>query len=794
MKALLIAEKPSLAKDIKQVYETMNYKDDITFISLRGHVLELKSPEEYNSQWGQPWKLEVLPMIPDKFEYKVKVEDVFNQAKNEIISGKYDYIINACDAGREGELIFYSVYKHIGKNIPVKRFWASDTTPETVKKALENLIDDKESSLTALKASAQFRSYFDWLLGMNLSRAITLKTGKLIPCGRVMTPTLGIVVQRELEITNFKPKDFWEIEANFGKYKGTWFDKESNETKILDKAKANEIVGALDKAGKVESITKKEEINYAPTLHSLLELQKEANKEFGYTADKTLAVAQTLYEKRKLLSYPRTESRYLPKNLANMIPKHLECLRDIPDVENHVNLILSDKKRISDIVSSKKYVDDKKVTDHHAIIPTQIKPKLMELSDEELNIYMLVVRRFVSIFLNPFVVNKTTIVTNVGAEKFKTTGRTLVDLGYKILYKSDINNDIIPDVLKGETVTVNNVDLITKQTKPPARYDDSSLLQAMQNAGKFIDDKELQSVLKESAGLGTSATRADVIKKLVDREMLERKGTGKIKFIVPTGFGMTIYEILKNQDIISPELTAVWEKKLADIESETYDIKQFYLEMKEYTDVVTRRFIDEINHFMGNSNLEVIGKCPICKKDVLIGKNFYFCQDYKNEKTEGSCSFVFSKKFGGTTINKTELKKLLDGKQTKEMEFTWKSGSKSTVSLKLKADGSLDFISSNAKSSTTSAASNEVIGKCPNPNCKSNVIDKSNFYMCESYKNGCDFILSKTISGAKISQKDAKALISGKETSEMEFTWKSGNKGKSTLKLNALKLEFNFNK
>lgn len=789
MKALLIAEKPSLARDIESVYRKMKYPDEITFIALRGHILELKTPEEYSEAWGKPWKLDVLPMIPEKFEYNVKIKDVYKEVKDQITSGKYDYIINACDAGREGELIFYSVYKHIGKKIPVKRFWASDTTPTTIEKALNNLIDDKDSSLTALKASSQFRAYFDWLLGMNLSRAITLKTGTLIPCGRVMTPTLGIVVQRELEIRNFKPVNFWEVEADFDKYKGLWFDKDTNETKFLDKAKAEEFVSKLAKEGKVEAIEQKKETEYAPTLHSLLELQKEANKAYGYTADKTLAIAQVLYEKKKLLTYPRTESRYLPKNLAEMIPKHLKCLEDIPEVSKFVAKILGDKKRIAETASNKKYVDDKKVTDHHAIIPTNMQPKLAELSKEELNIYMLVVKRFLSIFLDPYVTNKTTIITDVDGEKFKTTGKTLVDLGYRAIYNvKDDKDDIIPNVKKGESVSVKEVNLIEKQTTPPSRYNDATLLQAMQNAGRFIEDEKLQNVLKESAGLGTSATRANIIKKLVDRKMLDRKG----KSIIPTDFGIKIIEILDGQDIISPELTAVWENKLAEIEAEKYDIKAFYIEMIEYAKTTTKKFIDEITTTLSNnSKFEVIGQCPKCNSDVIMGKQYYLCKNYKNEDTSKECDLIIPKKFNGANISKTEVKKILGGKESKELEFTWKSGKKGKGKLKIE-DGSLKIVFGNEGSKSSNSTSNKekkVVGKCPK--CNGNVVEV-NYYLCENYKNSCDFILSKSIRGANIAIEDAEKLLKGEETKELKFTWASGKKGKAKLKLNGNKLDFIF--
>lgn len=774
-------------KDIRRVYESMSYKDEITFMSLRGHLLELKGPAEYDTKWGNPWKLDVLPMIPERFEYKVKSEheSLYRQIEAELKSGKYDYVINACDAGREGELIFYSLYRKVGVKLPVKRFWASDTTDETVKNALNNLIDDKEKTLTCLKASAQYRACFDWLLGMNLSRAISLKNKAMISVGRVMTPTMAIIAQREIEIRDFKPSLFWEVEADFKEYKGLWIDEVSGESRLTDKAKAEVLKKLSGKKGQVISIEEKEEKNFAPTLHSLLELQKEANKVYGYTADRTLELAQSLYEQKKLLSYPRTESRHLPKNLAAVIPKHLESIKDIPETSAFVASILSDKKRMNETLNNKKYVDDKKITDHHAIIPTNQRPNLSSLNKDELNIYMLVVKRFLAIFMPPYIVNKSTLITKVEGNSFKTTGKIVKDKGYMVMYKDDEKDKILPALKEGDWVDVKEINVLNKQTTPPSRYDDSTLLQAMQNAGRFVEDEELKTALKESAGLGTSATRAEIIKKIVAKEMVMRKG----KYFYATDLGLNIYMALKDQEISSPELTARWEIKLSDIEEQKYDYKLFYDEMLEYARSVTIDIINNMERTIFTNSGEEIGKCPKCGGAVMEKKEYYVCSNYKK-----TCDLIIGKVHNESKISVTEAKKILSGKETKEMEFKWKSGKSGKAKLKYDPNEQrVVYVFANqtqgAKMGEKSGAV-EVLGKCPI--CGGDVINGKEFYLCKNYKDTCTFTVKKNLKGGVLIPGDMKKLLEGEETREIQFVWDSGKTGIAKLKLKGDKLGFIF--
>lgn len=757
MKALIIAEKPSLMRDIRTAYGTAKRTYDADFMCFRGHFMELSQPDDYDSKWGKPWTLDVLPMIPDKFTFNVKPDCLteFKNIKNALKTGKYDFVVNACDAGREGEAIFWNFFYNSDCKLPVKRLWASDTTVETLSDALDNLLEYKtDKYLNNLRDSSMCRMYFDWLIGMNLSRAATLKTNKLIPVGRVQTPTLNIVVQRDLEIDNFKPENFYEIEADFEKYKGLWFNPKTNETSFKTEQGAKDVIAKLGKTGKVESIKEDKVTEYAPALFSLAELQKEANRVYGFTAHETLELAQSLYEKHKILSYPRTESRALSTNLSKEIVKHLEAIKDVPDVEKFVKDILADPKRIASTMANKKYVDNKKVTDHHAIICTKQKPNLSALTDKEKKLYLLVIKKLVSIFMDPYVTNKTVIVTDVDGEKFKTNGSVVVQLGYKSVYKDASSDEevVLPNVKQGETYGVKGFKLNTKTTQPPKPYTDSSLIAAMQQAGKFLEDESLKDILVETKGLGTSATRDGIIERLISKGLLLRKG----KTIRSTDFGKSVISILAGKDVILPDMTAQWEEKLRKIEDDEIAFSDFEKEMREYTKKETAEFISGINVSLGgNASKQAIGKCPKCGRDVVMGPNYVTCRNYKAETDP--CTFVFARNIGGKDLPEAEIKKLVDGKPTKVMKFKSKNTGKTF-------DASL-VLDPETKTIKYQFQDDKEIGKCPK--CGGTITDKGKFCKCGS--EGCDFFISKTIRGATLTDKDVSNLLNGKPTSSKKF-------------------------
>lgn len=682
-KALLIAEKPSLMRDIEKVYKKMNLPYTIEFASFVGHVVELKEPHEYKAEWKK-WDLALLPMMPERYEFRVKktAASVYKNIADQLKHGHYDFVINACDAGMEGENIFYSFYKKANCRLPVKRFWTSQTTEPAIREALENLIDEQDVLIKNLRNAAMYRMIFDWLVGLNLTRAATVKGGRTIKVGRVMTPTLAIVVWRELEIRNFIPQPYYQIELDLGNFKALWFDPKSKSNKIATLEQAQAILQRLTGEAIVVDIKTERKTMYAPSLHSLLELQKEANRLFGMTSAETLKVAQSLYETRKLVTYPRTESQHLPTNFAKTIDRNLTAIQSLPQYAELTTALLNDRARIQKIQHSKKYVDDKKLTDHHAITVTEVKLGQKKLSPQEDKIYQLIIKRLLAIFMDPYVIDKTQAVLTCGGEHFKASGNIVVDEGYTVLYKAHKKKQTdmpLPALQIGEKRMVKEAKPLSKVTEPPARYTDSTLLDAMFHAGRFVEDKALQEILKDAEGIGTSATRAEILEKLFAIGMLERQG----KSIAATQFGIDVIDSMKHHDIVSPVLTAVWSKKLKDIVDGTLSSRQFYEEMQRFIVTTTESF-KAIDMEVAEKEIVVVGKCQKCGGQVVEGFKGYQC------KTKG-CKFFISKSLMKAKITVNDAKKLLAGKETREIRFTWKSGKKGKAKLRLEND-QLQFV------------------------------------------------------------------------------------------------------
>lgn len=784
-RALLIAEKPSLMRDIQSAYKA-NFKSmtlDIDFIALHGHFIEQCSPEEYSEEWGKPWRKEVLPMIPTTFKTKAKKEckKDFESIKVKMNTGGYDYIINACDAGREGQAIFGLLYDKAGCKVPTLRLWSDDTTEESLSAALMSLRDGKEPLFQHMTDASYQRMQFDWLVGMNLSRAITLTSGRAIAVGRVMTPTLNIVVQRDLEIANFSSKKFFEVEADFDKYKGTWFDKDEPSITVFDdKAKAEKLVSKLGKSGKVDSINVEKVIQAAPPLFSLTTLQQQANRSFGFTGQQTTELAQSLYETHKVLSYPRTECQVLSTALSKEIDRHLKAISGITDIKNYVEDVLKDKSAIDKTMKSKKYVDNTKLTDHHAIIPTMQAPNFGRMSDNEKKLYMLVVKRFLSIFMPPYITSKTTIITDIDGEKFKTVGSNLVDWGFKVLFDPTKNDANIPALTKGETVPIKALNVNEKETTPPPYYNDDTLLGAMANAGKFVDNDEYADILKETKGIGTTATRAGILEKLFEKNMLVRKG----KQIRATDFGFDVISILDNREIISPILTAEWEKKLLEIESGKLDLNDFKKDMISYVEKETSEFLKN-TRTVSNIQGKEVGTCPACGSAVVESKSCYICKKYQKDGT--GCSFVLGKMIAGKKITQADLKKIFAGQKTATGKFKSKEGKVFEASLVFNSQSKkVEFAFEGKETGGTNSSDSKPIGKCPD--CGGEVLDRGKFCKCSK----CDFSLSYEIRGTKLTMSDIKKLMKGETTDEKQFTWSSGKKGLAKIQYKDKKLNFIF--
>lgn len=680
VRALLIAEKPSLMRDIEKVYKRMQLPYTIDFASFVGHVVELKEPHEYKKEWKK-WDLAVLPMMPERYEFRVKktAYKVYKELEQKLKAGRYDFIINACDAGMEGENIFYSFYKKVGCKLPVKRFWTSQTTDSAIQKALTHLLDENDALIRNLRNAAMYRMIFDWLIGLNLTRVATVKGGRTIKVGRVMTPTLAIVVQRELEIRNFKPEPYAQIELQLPEMTALWFDPIQNTNKIQPD-KVQEIVARITATALVKELNTERKILPAPPLHSLLELQKEANKFYGFTSATTLKIAQSLYEK-KLITYPRTESKHLPTAFAANIAANLQAISAVEQYKEVTASILGNPQKIQQVTASKRYVDDKKLTDHHAITVTDVAVGRKKLTEAEWKVYHLICKRLLAIFLPAYTFDKTTVILQSGGELFKQTGNAIIEKGYTALYEAfrKKGEHPLPSLQVDQLLPIEDVQVLAKTTEPPPRYTDSTLLDAMFHAGRFVEDAQLQKILKDAEGIGTSATRAEIIEKLLTIGMLARQG----KALAATDFGIDVIASLAHHDVVSPVLTAVWSKKLKDIVDGELSATAFYHEMLAFVEQTTAR-MKALQMEVAEKEIVVVGRCPLCKETVIEGFRAYTCQNK-------ACKFAISKVLMKGKVTPTDAKKLLTGKETREIRFTWKSGKKGKARLKLQ-EGKLEFI------------------------------------------------------------------------------------------------------
>ncbi len=675
MKKLVIAEKPSVAKDIAKVLNCKDKKDgyiegDNYIVTWAiGHLVVLCDPEEYDINYKK-WAFNNLPIIPEKIKLKPnpKTYKQYQIVKTLIKGSQVDEIICATDAGREGELIFRYIYELVGCRKPFKRLWISSLTEEAIKEGFAKLRDGK--AYDPLYYSAKCRSESDWLVGMNGSRVYSIKYNSLLPIGRVQTPTLKIIVDRDMEIDNFTSVDYWEVKADFKEYSGTWIDLETKESKVdtIEKAEyiKNKVVG---KEGEVTDCQKKKVVKKPPLLYDLTELQRDANKRYGYTAQRTLDIAQALYEKRKVITYPRTDSRYLSKDL---IPKLKNLIKKV-GLEGYQEYT-GNLEKLEKLPITSRIVNDSKVSDHHAIIPTEKKAILDKFSEEEKNIYDIITRRFLSVFYNDYEYFSITIITNVEDENFKSNEQQTINQGWRILYnekEKGINTSLLANIQKGYTSLVKNADIEKKQTKPPDRYNEALLLGAMENAGKFIDDEELREQLKAS-GIGTPATRASIIERIINVGYIERQG----KNLISTEKGRKLIQVASNE-LSSPELTGKWERALDKIAKGQLDSKKFMDGIVRFTtfivedvirnkeEVIFERYNKGKNQKDSKSSSynNTLGTCPACKVgNVLEGPKNFYCSEYKQ-----GCKFglfkedILMKKFK-KKMTKTMVSKLIENK------------------------------------------------------------------------------------------------------------------------------------
>lgn len=620
MKSLVLAEKPSVAREIARVLQCHNkqkgYIEGAQYVVTwaLGHLVTLAEPEDYNSKYRQ-WKLEDLPMLPDRMKLKVirQTSHQFQVVRNLMKRPDIKELVIATDAGREGELVARWIMVLANWKKPFKRLWISSQTDGAIREGFAGL--KAGSAYNNLYDAAVCRAEADWLIGLNVTRALSCKFNAQLTAGRVQTPTLAMIVDREEEIKKFVPVDYWTIRADFGDYFGDWRDQAGN-SRIFLHDRAQEITSRVKgQKGTIKELKTESKSEPPPLAYDLTELQRDANKRLGFTAQKTLSVLQDLYERHKLVTYPRTDSRYITKDMVPTLPARLKAMA-VGHYAEFVRPLLQKPP-----APSKRFVDDSKVSDHHAIIPTEQPLRLAALSADEKNLYDLVARRFIAVLYPPFRYELTTLITVVNNELFYSRGKVVTDQGWRAVTgrtveKEDADEALPEQVLsrqkKGDQKQVQGVKIKKSKTKPPPRYTEATLLTAMEHAGKFVEDEELRESLKQG-GLGTPATRADIIEKLLRTLYIERSG----KELVPTSKGIQLVKLVAPA-LKSPELTASWEQSLTNIARGEGSKSRFMADIRDNTRELVKSVSTDKTIFQVDNVTKT--KCPVCGKYMLLFK------------------------------------------------------------------------------------------------------------------------------------------------------------------------------
>ena len=602
MKSLVIAEKPSVGRDIARV---LNCKkngngclegEQYVVTWALGHLVELSPPESYGDQW-KDWKMETLPMLPENLEISVikKTGRQFAAVKAQMLRKDIKDIIIATDAGREGELVARWIIKKAGVRKPIRRLWISSVTDKAIREGFAHLKNGHDYD--NLYAAAVARAEADWLVGLNASRALTVKHNAQLSCGRVQTPTLSMILARSQQIKNFKPQKYYGLKAMSGKLTWVWREKKSGQNRMFDKVGMEKIKNSLEgKNGCIIQITKKAKKTYAPALYDLTQLQQEANKRYGFTAKETLNYMQSLYERHKVLTYPRTDSRYLTTDIVDTLAERVKACRGGQFSQVCAQILKQPIK------GSKSFVDNSKVSDHHAIIPTEQGVRLSDLEYGERKIYEMVVSRFLAVLMPPFEYEQTDLTAQIGNETFVARGKVIKNQGWKAVYEadeeeenpdSDVKEQILPEFHQGQEIQITALSMTEGETKPPVPFTEATLLGAMENPAKYMEshDASLAKTLGETGGLGTVATRADIIDKLFNSFMIEKKGN----YIYLTSKGRQVLD-LAPKGLTSPELTARWEQKLAKIADGQFAKKDFESQIRQYTVEIVNENQDKRQH------------------------------------------------------------------------------------------------------------------------------------------------------------------------------------------------------
>ncbi len=683
--------------------------DDYAITWAVGHLVQLAEPEEYDEKWKR-WRMADLPIVPPD-GFKLVPRDAKSKKQLKLVETllkreDVDRVINACDAGREGELIFAYLYESVfgespsaGGPKPVDRLWISSMTKQAIREGFEKLRPG--SQMKSLEAAARSRSEADWLVGMNATRAATIRgrawVGGVVSLGRVQTPTLAMIVKREREIQAFVPEPYRLVHATFDpRYAGIWF--EGDETRIFgDLTRAEQIVEKVTgKDGIVESVERKEQSERAPLLYDLTSLQRDANRRYGFSARRTLQAAQSLYEGKKAITYPRTSSRYLSGDMVPQLKPTAETLVPIPDYRTAAEYVLALEQ-----LPLARVVNDAKVDDHHAIIPTDIEHELDDFTPDEKRVFDLVARRFLAVFHPPARYARTTVITLVEEERFRTRGKVTLEAGWRGVYGVEADAEKqsedeegdggeIPALEQGQTVRCVQADFEDKQTKPPPRYTEATLLSAMETAGKLVDDDELREAMKDS-GLGTPATRAETIETLIRREYIERVG----RDLQATPKGIQVVTMLEQHKLTSPEMTGEWEHRLSEIEHGKGDRKEFMEGIAQFAKETVDQIAALDKEKLRPERAE-LGPCPRCGAETgeIIRENSkaYGCTSWKSREEPG-CGFVVWKRVAGRTLTPEIARQLIEERRTREVlsGFRSRGGKPFRARLVLNDEDKIEF-------------------------------------------------------------------------------------------------------
>ncbi|MBA2765079.1 MAG: DNA topoisomerase 3 [Thermoleophilaceae bacterium] len=692
-KTLVVAEKPSVGRDLAGALpdsfkaskdKTHLEGEDFVITWAVGHLVGLAAPDEYDPKLKK-WRFADLPILPEKFKLvpnderaKKQLSAVHKWMKN----AEIEQIINACDAGREGELIFAYTYETAKVDKPVQRLWLSSMTKRAIVDAFKELRPGDE--MKPLESAARSRSEADWVVGMNATRAASIRLRAAfdgaVSLGRVQTPTLALIARREEEIRAFVPEPYWLVEAAFTADPDRAYAARYMGGKRIAEDEAAKIVAeAVGKPGKIVKLEKKEEREQAQLLYDLTSLQRHANTLHGFSARRTLGAAQKLYEERKALTYPRTNSRFLPGDMIPEIKPTAEFVGHNAAYRAGAQYVLG-----LDEVPLGRVINDKKVTDHHAIIPTKSEHDLGKMSDDELKIYDLVTKRFLAIFHPEAVFERTRVETEVASHIFRTSGRRLVEAGWRAVYGDEVaqgsrdedsgGDQSLPQLDEGETVTTDSVESIRKETQPPRRFSEASLLAAMETAGKDIEDVELREAMKES-GIGTPATRASIIERLLSVGYIERDG----RALHATEKGVQVIKLLDNHPLTSAELTGDWESRLSKIETGEDDREHFMQDIAKFTtDTVAQ--LDKLKGV--KIERARLGPCPSCGREVIENRKGYSCWS----KDDPGCGFVIWKNKAGKTLSVSVAKELMEKGKTEKPVTGFRGRSGRTFRAKLKIE------------------------------------------------------------------------------------------------------------